>query len=175
MATSTEAPDALPTPALDAPTLCAAFQHTAAQRPDAVALRTPGDRLTITWREYAQRVERIAGGLAALGVGRGDTVGLMLVNRPEFNLVDTAALHLGATPFSAYNSLPAEQLAYVLRNAGNRVLFTERRFAEVVAAARRDVPAIEHVVLVDGEIGEDDLTLAELEDRTPSAFSFEAA
>src|SRR5215218_3177306 len=86
--------------ALDAPTLCHAFQHTAAQRPGQVALRNPGDAVSITWREYAQRVEGIAGGLAALGVERGDAVGLMLLNRPEFHLLDTAALHLGAAPFS---------------------------------------------------------------------------
>src|SRR5215207_3588406 len=61
------APAAAPRPAaLDAPTLCHAFQLTAAERPDEVALRTPGDGVAITWREYAERVERIAGGLAAL-------------------------------------------------------------------------------------------------------------
>ena len=52
--------------------------------------------VAITWREYAERVERIAAGLAALGVERGDAVAMMLLNRPEFHLVDTAVLHLGA-------------------------------------------------------------------------------
>jgi acyl-CoA synthetase (AMP-forming)/AMP-acid ligase II len=82
--------------ALGARTLCGAFQITAAERPDQVALRAPGDGVAITYREYAEQVRRIAGGLASLGIGRGDTVGLMLVNRPEFNVVATAALHLGA-------------------------------------------------------------------------------
>src|SRR5215213_3189507 len=136
--------------ALDAPTLCHAFQHTAAQRPDDVALRNPGDAVSITWREYAERVERIAGGLAALGVARGDAVGLMLLNRPEFHLVDTAALHLGATPFSIYNTSTPEQVAHQLANAGNRVVVTERHFLPTVEAARRMVPAAAHVVLVDG-------------------------
>ena len=66
--------------------------------------RNPGDQVAITWREYAQRVEAIAAGLARLGVERGDSVALMLLNRPEFHLVDTAVLHLGATPFSVYNT-----------------------------------------------------------------------
>ena len=69
--------------ALDAPTLSHAFQLTAAERPDDVALRTPGDGVAITWREYAERVEAIAGGLAALGVERGDTVGIMLRQPPR--------------------------------------------------------------------------------------------
>ena len=77
-------------------TLPAAFQQTITVAPEQMALRTAGGTLEITWREYGDRVRRIAGGLAALGVGRGDAVGIMLVNRPEFNVCDTAALHLGA-------------------------------------------------------------------------------
>ena len=48
-------------------TLCEAFQRTAAVDPDAVALRTPGDTQTMTWREYAADVQRVAAGLAGLG------------------------------------------------------------------------------------------------------------
>ena len=69
-----------------------------------VALRTPGDAVSLTWREYGERVRRIAGGLHALGVRRGHTVGLMMTNRPEMALVDVAAMHLGAAPFSVYNT-----------------------------------------------------------------------
>src|SRR3954447_10804714 len=114
--------------ALDAPTLVHAFQYTAAQRPDAIAPRVRGDAVALTWREYAQRVERIAAGLAALGVERGDAVALMLLNRPEFHLLDTAVLHLGATPFSVYNTSTHAQVAHQFANAGNRVLVTERHF-----------------------------------------------
>lgn len=83
-----------------AATFCDAFQATAARYPDAVALRTADGSTEITWAEYATRVRRIAARLAALGVGRGDTVGILMANRPEFNLAGTAAFHLGATPFS---------------------------------------------------------------------------
>ena len=84
--------------ALDEPTLCAAFRRTAAERGDAVALRTPGGDVEVTWREYAARAADCAAGLAALGVGAGDTVAIMLTNRPEFHLVDCAAMHLRASP-----------------------------------------------------------------------------
>ena len=99
-------------PALGAATLCEAFQATAAERPDEVALRTPGDGMAVTWAEYAARAERIAAGLASLGVERGDTVALMLTNRPEFNLADTGAMHLGATAFSVYNTSAPEQVEF---------------------------------------------------------------
>jgi long-chain acyl-CoA synthetase len=156
-------------------TLCEAFQATAAERPDQVALRTPGDGVSITYREYAERVRRIAGGLASLGVERGDAVALMLVNRPEFNLVDTAALHLGAVPFSIYNTSVPEQIAYLLSNAGNRVVVTERAFlSQVRAAVARDGGGLERIVLVDGE-DDEALSLAELEEAAPAGFDFEAA
>src|SRR4051794_19258576 len=100
MATTTSDRERVTYKALQEPTMCAAFQVTAGEVPDRVAIRTKGDELSMTWRQYAERVERLAAGLAGLGLRRGDTIGLMLNNRPEFHLVDSAAMHLGATPFS---------------------------------------------------------------------------
>ena len=54
----------------------------------------------------ADRVDALAGGLATLGVRRGDCVAIMLANRPEFHIVDLAAVTLGATPFSIYTTYP---------------------------------------------------------------------
>ena len=150
--------------------MCEAFQNAVASRGDATALRTVGGGITISWREYGERVRRIAAGLASLGVGPGDTVGLMLVNRPEFALVDTAALHLGATPFSIYNTSSPEQVAYLFGNAGNRIVVTERAFVDLVRAAGTDVGTI---VSVDG--GDGAMSLAELEERAAPDFDFEAS
>ncbi|MBA0127341.1 long-chain fatty acid--CoA ligase [Haloechinothrix sp. YIM 98757] len=151
-------------------TLCEAFQRTASMRPDAVALRVPGGQIEITWREYAERVRAIATGLSALGVKRGDTVGIMLTNRPEFNLVDTAALHLGATPFSIYNTSTPEQINYLFSNAENAVVITEQQFLQPITNAET---GIEHIVTVDGESGSS-ISLADLESRTSEGFDFEA-
>ena len=78
-------------------TLCEAFQATAAIDPEAIALRTMGGLETMTWREYAAAVRQVAAGLAALGVGRGDTVSLMMANRIEFYPLEVGAQHVGAT------------------------------------------------------------------------------
>lgn len=153
-------------------TLCAAFQDTVARHPHKVALRTHDDSTVLTWRDYAERVRAIAAGLSALGVGRGDTVGLVLTNRPEFHLVDTAALHVGAVPFSAYTTLAPEQLNHVLRNAGNRVIVCEEQFLPLVRDAIAGT-AVDHVVCVDahpaGTIG-----LADVESNPDPAFDFDA-
>ncbi|WP_181778805.1 AMP-dependent synthetase/ligase [Pseudonocardia pini] len=133
-------------PGIGAGTLCAAFQQTVAADPSAPALQAHGGDAVLTRAQYAAEVERIAGGLAALGVGRGDPVGLMLTNRPEFHLVDTAALHLGAVPFSIYNTSSPDQIEYLLGHAENRVLVCEPQFVERVAAA--STPHLEHVVVV---------------------------
>ena len=155
--------------ALHAATLCEAFQLTAAERDSQVALRTPGDGVSITFGEYADRVRAIAGGLAGLGVRRGDTVAIMLVNRPEFHLVDTAALHLGATPFSVYNTSTAEQIEYLFGNAHNSVVVTEQAFLPVL----RKVPGIEHVVLIDGDDA-GTVPISRLEQSTSDGFDFDA-
>src|SRR3954451_1434704 len=115
-------------PALDARTACEAFQITAEADPDRVALRMKDDAESYTWAEYAEKVEGIARGLAALGVESGDTVALMLTNRPEFHFADAAVMHLGATPFSIYNTYTPEQIEFLVGDADNRVAITEQEF-----------------------------------------------
>jgi len=126
-------------------TVAEAFQATAAAHPERTALRTKGDEFSITWREYADRVRDTAGGLAALGLERGQAIGILLTNRPEFHWFDTAALHLGATPFSLYNTYTREQLEYQLTDAQARILVTERAFAERVDG----LECIDHLIVVE--------------------------
>jgi long-chain acyl-CoA synthetase len=124
-----------PPPALSAATMCEALMTTAAQRPDQVALRSPDDSFSLTFAELTGRLAATASILHDLGLRRGDALGLMLVNRPEFHVVDAAAMLLGATPFSLYSTSPAEQIAFVMGDAGNRLVVTEPRFADVVRDA----------------------------------------
>ncbi|MFC8042941.1 AMP-dependent synthetase/ligase [Nocardia sp. NPDC057353] len=150
-------------------TVPAAFQETVKLRPGQVALRTVGGTQEITWGQYAERVRVLAAGLAQLGVGHGDTVGIMLTNRPEFNLVDTAALHLGATPFSVYNTSSTEQIAHQFGNAGNRVVITEQAFLPIITAVQAEV---EHLIVVDGP-ATGAITLADLEANPKPDFDFD--
>ncbi|NNH70933.1 AMP-binding protein [Nocardia uniformis] len=155
-----------------ASSLCELFQNTVAAAPHRVALRTPDDSVRITWRQYGERVRAIAAGLAALGVERGDTVGLMLTNRPEFHLIDTAAYHLGAAPFSVYNTSSPEQIAYILGNAGNTVFVCEKQFLPQVRKACEG-SAVRHILCV--EQVEELMSLADLERAGDPAFDFEKA
>lgn len=156
-----------------APTMCAAFQRTAARYPERIALRGPAGTPSFTWLEYAARVRAIATGLSGIGVGPGDTVALMLTNIPEFHLADTAVLHVGAVPFSIYNTFAPEQISHLFRNAGNRVVITESRFLDVIRASDPR-GRLEHIVCVDGPV-EGCLSLDELADIPAPEFDFEAA
>ena len=154
-------------------TLCSHFQTTAAAKPDLVALRDHENTTVVTWREYATRVRNVAAGLASLGVARGDTVAIMLTNRPEFHIADLGALHLGATPFSIYNTLAPEQIAYLFSNAGNTVVITEQALLPSLRAANVD-GQVTHFVVVDGP-ADGAMTLADLEASGDPSFDFDAA
>ena len=60
----------------------------------------------------------IAEGLHSLGLRRGDTLALLLTNRVEFHLLDAAAIHLGAVPFSVYTTSAPEQIEYPAARLG---------------------------------------------------------
>jgi long-subunit acyl-CoA synthetase (AMP-forming) len=132
--------------ALDAASLCEAFLRTVRDRGPAVALRVGSTGAEISWTEYGAQVARAASALQRLGVEPGDTVALLLTNRREFHVVDTAALHLRATPFSIYNTSAPQQVADLLTRSGARLIVTEQALSGAVLAAR---PANVTVVSVD--------------------------
>src|ERR1700730_1406983 len=124
----------------------------------------------MTWQQYAADGRRVAAGLAGLGVKRGDTVSLMMANRVEFYPLEVGAQHVGATSFSVYNTLPAEQLTYLFDNAGTKVAICEEQYVDRIRASGAP---IEHIVCIDGSpagtISVDDLYAAAHED-----FDFES-
>src|SRR4051812_42569006 len=116
------------------------------RHPDAVALRSlDGDAWT--WREYADRAARFAGGLTALGVRRGDRVVMMLRNRLEFHVADLGTLLVGATPISIYNSSSSEQISYLVSHCEAVVAVTEEGdFVDRLLAA--DTPTLRSVIVI---------------------------
>jgi long-chain acyl-CoA synthetase len=128
--------------------------------------------VVITWGQYADRVRKIAAGLSALGVERGHTVGLMLRNRPEFHLADTAVMHLGAIPFSIYNTSAPEQIRYLFSNAENKIVITEADFLPAIKTAGAELT---RVVVIDADV-DGCMTLEHLESLDAGTdFDFESA
>ena len=151
-----------------------AFRITAEDFGDRVAVRTKDDSVSLTWGELRDRVDALAGGLAQLGVARGDTVALMFSNRPEFHLADLAVMMLGAVPYSIYTTSAPEQIAYVVNDAGSKVALIEESFLDVFQAARTEVPALESLVVLEGERGEGTIAWDAVEGADPG-FDIESA
>jgi long-subunit acyl-CoA synthetase (AMP-forming) len=152
--------------AIDAASFAEAFRITAANRANEVAVRTKDDEVSWTWGELQQRSDAVAGGLAKLGLERGQCIAIMLANRPEFHLVDIAAITVGATPFSIYQTYAPNQIQYVVSDAEARIIITEPAFLDQVLAARKDLPNLEHVILIEGEHA-DCLQLEDIEGSNP--------
>ena len=149
-------------------TIAEAFRDTVERTPDRIAVRTKDDEVSLTWAQLRDRVDALAGGLAKLGVARGDTVALMIGNRPEFHIADLAAMTLGATPFSIYATSSPEQIAYVAGDAGARVAIAESALLANLLKARADLPGLEHVIVVEGAEGEGTTAWADVEGSDPS-------
>ena len=117
-----------------------------------------GDWATKTLREVADDAARLTSSLKDLGVGKGDTVVMMIRNRQEFHALDLAVLFCGATPVSIYNSSAPDQIQYLVNDCGAKLAILEddgflRRFESV----RDKIPTIEHIALVEADGASDDI------------------
>lgn len=74
----------------------------------------------------------------------------MMANRVDFYPVDVGALHVGATSFSIYNTLPPSAIAYVLGNAEAKVVVCEAQYVERI---RESGALLEQIVVIDAEAG----------------------
>ena len=91
-----------------------------------------------TWSELADRVARLGNVLADAGLGPGDTFALMMGNRHEAFEAMWAAAHLGTTFVPVNWHWTADELAYVIEDAGCRVVVGDERFADVAHDALAD-------------------------------------
>ena len=77
----------------------------------------------------------------------------MLNNRMEFFPIDLGVVTLGGVPFSIYQTASPEQIAYVVGDAGAKVAIVEKSFLETFEKARKELPDIEHLIVLDGDGG----------------------
>ncbi len=85
--------------------------------------RENGKWLPISSREFGRSVARTAHTLNAWGISRGDRVGILSENRPEWPVADMASLLLGAVTVPLYTTLTVQQIAFALNDSGCRVIF----------------------------------------------------
>ncbi|HEU4487678.1 MAG TPA: AMP-binding protein, partial [Actinomycetota bacterium] len=153
--------------AIEGKTLCDILARNATTFGDepATAFKSNGEWLTSTWREYREEVARVALGLQALGVERGDCVALMTRNRPEHLVCDLAALHLGAIPVSLYNSFSADQVAGVAADCRPKVAVIEKE--DQLPLWQDAFAELDHLVIIEdtGRSEDKAIAYADVEDR----------
>jgi long-chain acyl-CoA synthetase len=137
------------TTASRATTIPAILRGTAARYPERLALRQPGKAgvQTWTWKQYLEAAEKIAAGLHALGIGRGDHVAICSETRAEFYLADQGILMNGSVAAALYPSYPAPELLRTIALAEAKTLFVED---PKMFAALQEAP-VAHFILLTGE------------------------
>lgn len=137
---------------------------------DREALVDRAQDVRMTWSELGEAVDRLARGLLASGLEKGDRVGIWAPNCAEWTLVQLATAKVGLVLVNINPAYRTHELTYVLRQAGIRVLVTAASFktsdyVAMVETARPECPALEQVVV----IGRDswDALLAGADDVSP--------
>ncbi|MFV0370232.1 MAG: AMP-dependent synthetase/ligase [Azonexus sp.] len=128
------------------------MMHHAAVRPQAPAMREKdlGIWQTLTWADVAERVRALACGLAELGFRRGDNLAIVGDNRPHLYMMMTAAQCLGGVPVPLYQDAVAEEMLFVLQDAGVRFIAVEdQEQVDKMLEIKAQVPALEHIVYDD--------------------------
>ena len=139
----------------------------AEERPDdeaAVFLGEDGERRSLSYAELSDQVTRLAEGLASLGVGEGDAVGIFLPMSPEVAIASHACAHLGAIQVPVFSGFAPAAISARLADARAKVLITAdgtlRRgrpvpLKRIADEALAGAPTVEHVV-VWSRLGSDD-------------------
>jgi acetyl-CoA synthetase len=122
----------------------------------AVGLNENGDRYALTFRELSEEVYKLAEGLASLGVGPGDRVGIFLPMVPLVATASHACAHLGAVQVPIFSGFGAPAVAARLADAKAKLLITAEgttrrgavvRMKEIADEALRSAPTVQNVVV----------------------------
>jgi long-chain acyl-CoA synthetase len=139
-------------------------------KPDALQVKSGGNYVPLSHREIELRVRHAALGLKTLGLSRGDRVGLLSENRPEWAIADYVCLTSGVTDVPIYPTLPADQISFILKNSGATAVFVSTpEQALKIAEIRSQLPDLTHVISFDRVGPSADLTLSDLEHRGAAA------
>jgi acyl-CoA synthetase (AMP-forming)/AMP-acid ligase II len=121
-------------------------EHARADRPAIIDLRDPDRPRPVSFRELDAGCNGVARALVKAGLGPGDRVGILSLNRVEFVMTLLGAMRAGVVPVPVNVKLPVDAVAYILRDAGARRVFSDAAARRLVPA---DMPAVEY-----GEGGE---------------------
>ena len=121
----------------------------------------------LTRGELRAQAYRLAASLKKLGVERGDRVQVQLPNWNEFVVIYVALARIGAVLVPTMPVYRHDEVRYVLEHSGAKISFvTEEfrkfRYTDMLAEVRTEVPGLEHVIVVRGAVGDDEIAFESL-------------
>src|SRR6201993_3934555 len=116
------------------------------QAPDQVIVYRGIKRFT--YRQLRERIGRLASGLARLGVGAGDTVGVLDWDSNRFLEAYFAVPMMGAVLQTVNVRLPPERIAYTIDHAGSSVLLVNDEFVPMLEGIKNQLPKVKRLVLI---------------------------
>ena len=134
-------------------TLLGAYADTVATAGDTVAHRwlEDGQWRSLTYRQVREQVRNLALGLGAIGFRPGEFAVIWSRNRSEATIADYAVMHARGVPVFIYNTVSAEQAAYVAGHCEASVAIVEREFLPKLRSIEGQLPKLRRIVLIDGE------------------------
>lgn len=121
-----------------------------------------------SWRQYAQRVKDFSLGLQSLGLAPKQSMTVMGFNREEWVVAALGAMAAGGTAVGVYTTASPEQVAYVTGHCDAPIALVENeKFLETLLSVRGQLPALEHIIVMDAPSSprEGVLTFAEVLER----------
>ena len=110
---------------------------------------------SVSWAQAARDVRRLALGLRSLGIARGDRVGLVSENRPEWIIADLAIMTAGAITVPTYVTHTVEDHRHVFANSGARAVFVSKpALSARVLAAANQVDSVHTVMAIEPAAGQ---------------------
>jgi long-chain acyl-CoA synthetase len=119
-------------------------------KPDCLMVKRDGNYVNISGSEVVENVESVAAALITWGLQKGDRVGLLAENRPEWAYTDLGILSAAGITVPIYGTLPAVQIEYIINDSQMQILFVSNEAQlNKILEIRKNLPQIRKIVVFD--------------------------
>ena len=124
-------------------------------------IREDGTWNPTSWATYADEVKTAARALIALGIEVGQPVAILGFNRPEWVIMDIAAMAVGGVPAGIYTTNSPTECQYIIGHAESPIILLENEDQwQKINQVRDELPALRHVVMMKGAEIDDELVMS---------------
>ena len=148
------------------------FQTICEKYPDKAAYmsKKEGNYESITYREVQTQVKYLAAALEGLGAKKDDKILLLSENRLEWAISDFAILSCGSVTVPIYPTLLPKHIEFIINNAEGKIIIVSQEVQlKKIMEIRKNLPQIEHIILMEGPTGDDLLSWSDIMEKGKSS------